>query len=155
MTAQREPKPSARERPLVSFLLLAYNHDRFIHEAIEGAFAQDKLVRVSRGRIFGIAVDIRKGSPGFCKWIAIEISADAWNQILVPKGFAHGFLTVEPDTEVLYKVTSPYFAEHDRAIRFNDPDIGINWPINKADIQISGKDQNAPFLKDIETGFVN
>ena len=121
----------------------------------EPPFAKDKLVRVTRGRIFDIAVDIRKGSPGFGKWIALEISADAWNQVLVPKGFAHGYVTLEPDTEVLYKVTAPYSAEHDRGIRFDDADIGIDWPIDRAEIQLSRKDQEAPFLKDIETGFVN
>ena len=120
----------------------------------EPPFAKDKLVRVTRGRIFDIAVDIRKGSPGFGKWIALEISADAWNQVLVPKGFAHGYVTLEPDTEVLDKVTAPYSAEHDRSIRFDDPDIGIVWPIDRAEIQLSRKDQDAPFLKNIETGFV-
>ncbi len=120
----------------------------------EPPFAQDKLVRVSRGRIFDVAVDIRKDSPQFGQWVAVEISAEAWNQVLVPKGFAHGFVTLEPDTEVLYKVTAPYSASHDRSIRFDDPEIGIAWPIDKSELQLSEKDANAPLLNDVTTEFV-
>ena len=117
-------------------------------------FAQGKLVRVVHGSVFDVAVDIRKGSPDFGRWVGREVSAKAWNQVLVPEGFAHGFLTLEPDTEVLYKVTAPYSPEHDRAIRFDDPDIGVVWPVDHCDIQLSDKDRGAPFLKEIETGFV-
>jgi dTDP-4-dehydrorhamnose 3,5-epimerase len=116
-------------------------------------FAQDKLVRVARGAVFDVAVDIRKGSPTWGKWVGVELSARAWNQILVPKGFAHGFLTLEPGTEVLYKVSAPYSREHDRAIRFDDPDIGVVWPPALAPYQLSDKDRNAPRLADVETGF--
>src|SRR5690606_30872454 len=86
-------------------------------------FAQDKLVRVIRGRIFDVAVDIRRSSPTFGKWVGLDVSTQKWNQILVPKGFAHGFVTLEPDTEVVYKVTGVYSPEHDRNIRFDDPAI--------------------------------
>lgn len=108
--------------------------------------AQDKLVRVIRGSILDVAVDIRRGSKTFGKWIALELSADRGNQILVPKGFAHGFVTLVPDTEVLYKVTDTYSPEHDRSIRFDDPAIGIEWPSMAGGFQLSDKDLKAPPL---------
>jgi dTDP-4-dehydrorhamnose 3,5-epimerase len=110
--------------------------------------AQAKLVRVVRGRVFDVVVDIRKGSPTFTQWVALELSAERWNQILVPVGFAHGFLTLEPETEVLYKVSEHYSAEHDRAIRFDDPQIGIRWPLDAGGLHLSAKDRNAPLLAD-------
>lgn len=113
-------------------------------------YAQDKLVRVVKGAVFDVAVDIRWGSPTFAKWVAIEISARRWNQLLVPKGFAHGFLTLEPDTEVIYKVTNPYSPAHDRAIRFDDADIAIAWPLPVAELQLSEKDRTAPQLRQAE-----
>lgn len=113
-------------------------------------FAQDKLVRVTRGAILDVAVDIRKSSPTFGKWVALEVSAEKWNQILVPKGFAHGFMTLVDNTEVIYKVTNYYSPEHDRSIRFDDPAIGIDWPIASADVQLSDKDQKAPLLADAD-----
>ena len=114
--------------------------------------AQDKLVRVSRGAVFDVAVDIRVGSPNFGQWVGARLSAAEWNQMLIPKGFAHGFLALEPDTEVQYKVTAPYSREHDRAIRFDDPAIGIDWPIDAAALILSDKDRTAPLLAEIETG---
>lgn len=113
-------------------------------------YAQDKLVRVIRGAILDVAVDIRKNSPTFGKWISLEVSAKKWNQILVPKGFAHGFMTLTEDTEVIYKVTDYYAPEHDRSIRFDDPAIGIEWPLPSTGVQLSDKDQNAPLLTDAE-----
>ena len=113
-------------------------------------FAQDKLVRVTRGAILDVAVDIRKSSPTFGKWVALEISAEKWNQILVPKGFAHGFMTLVENTEVIYKVTDYYSPEHDRSIRFDDPEIGIDWPIPSSGVQLSDKDQKAPLFADAE-----
>lgn len=112
--------------------------------------AQDKLVRVMKGAILDVVVDIRRGSPTFAKWIGIEISDDKWNQVLVPKGFAHGFLTLLPHTEVIYKVTDHYSPEHDRAIRFDDTDIGIAWPLPVSEIQMSDKDRRAPSLRQAE-----
>lgn len=112
--------------------------------------AQDKLVRVVKGRIFDVAVDIRKGSPTFACWTGVEISAEAWNQILVPAGFAHGFVTLEPDTEVIYKVTDTYSPEHDRSIRFDDPRIGIEWPVEASRVVLSAKDEAAPLLADAD-----
>lgn len=114
-------------------------------------FAQDKLVRVTRGRIYDVAVDIRTASTTFGQWVGVEVSADKWNQILVPSGFAHGFVTLEPDTEVVYKVTAPYSREHDRGFRFDDPDVGIDWPIEAAKLTLSDKDRAAPLLKAVET----
>src|SRR5689334_3321696 len=113
-------------------------------------FAQDKLVRVVSGAILDVAVDIRKSSPTFGRWLALEVSAEKWNQILVPKGFAHGFVTLVPDTEVIYKVTERYAPQHDRSIRFDDPAIGIDWRVSAADTILSGKDRNAPLLADAE-----
>lgn len=113
-------------------------------------FAQDKLVRVTRGAILDVAVDIRKSSPNFGKWVALEVSADKWNQILVPKGFAHGFITLSENTEVIYKVTDYYSPEHDRSIRFDDPAIGIDWPVPSSGVQLSDKDQKAPLFADAE-----
>lgn len=106
--------------------------------------AQDKLVRATRGSIFDVAVDIRRGSPTHGRWVGLVLSAELGNQILVPKGFAHGFMTIEEHSEVQYKVTAPYRPELDRAIHYADPAIGIAWPI--ADVQLSAKDQAAPLL---------
>ncbi|MDX0520740.1 dTDP-4-dehydrorhamnose 3,5-epimerase [Sinorhizobium medicae] len=110
--------------------------------------AQAKLVRVVRGRVFDVVVDIRKGSPSFAKWLGLELSAERWNQILVPAGFAHGFVTLEPETEVLYKVTEHYSAEHERSIRFDDAAIGIGWPVAADRLQLSAKDRNAALLNE-------
>ena len=115
-----------------------------------GAAAQDKLVRVVRGRIFDVAVDIRRSSPSFGRWVGAEVSADAWNQLLVPKGFAHGFLTLEPDTEVIYKVTAPYSAADERVIRFDDPAIGIDWPLAGAELIMAPRDRDAPLMEEAE-----
>jgi len=113
-------------------------------------FAQDKLVRVTRGAILDVAVDIRKTSPTFGKWLSLEVSAAKWNQILVPAGFAHGFVTLLPDTEVIYKVTQPYSRAHECTIRFDDPTLGIDWRTAPDAIILSDKDRTAPLLADAE-----
>lgn len=113
-------------------------------------YAQAKLVRVVKGAIWDVAVDIRRSSATFGKWVAIEISAERWNQILIPEGFAHGFVTLTEDTEVVYKVSAYYSPEHDRAIRFDDPAIGIDWPFVAADVCLSDKDRTAPLLNEAE-----
>lgn len=114
--------------------------------------AQAKLVRVSRGSIFDVGVDIRRSSPTFGRWAGVVLSAERWNQLYVPEGFAHGFVTLEDDTEVTYKVSAPYSPEHDRSIRFDDPAIGIEWPLDGEPV-LSDKDAAAPLLADVETGF--
>jgi dTDP-4-dehydrorhamnose 3,5-epimerase len=113
-------------------------------------FAQDKLIRVLRGSVFDVAVDIRKGSATYGKWVSCILSAETFNQLLVPKGFAHGFLTLEAHTEVLYKVTAPYAPDCDRAVRWNDPAIGVAWPLEAGQQPVlSAKDAAAPMLADI------
>jgi dTDP-4-dehydrorhamnose 3,5-epimerase len=119
----------------------------------EPPFAQAKLVRVVRGAIFDVAVDIRAGSPTFGRWVGLIVSAEAWNQILVPEGFAHGFVTLEPDCEVIYKVSSPYSREHDRAIRWDDPAIGVEWPLGGGEPILSDKDRAAPLLAEAAPSF--
>lgn len=109
-------------------------------------FAQAKLVRVIRGAIFDVAVDIRRGSPTFGKWVGAELTADNFTQILVPAGFAHGFVTRAPDTEVVYKVTAYYSPSHDRGILWNDPAIGIDWGVDPAAAILSDKDCRHPLL---------
>ena len=108
--------------------------------------AQDKLVRVTRGAILDVAVDIRVGSPTFGRHVSTVISAEAWNQILVPAGFAHGYATLEPDTEVFYKTTDFYAPDYERAIRWNDPAIGIEWGLAEGEAVVSERDSQAPLL---------
>lgn len=115
--------------------------------------AQDKLVRCSRGAIFDVAVDFRRGSASFGKWVGVELSAQNGRQLLVPKGFLHGFVTRVPDTEVQYKCSDIYAPDCDGAVRWDDPDIGIDWGLT-GDPVLSAKDQVAPLLRDVETPFV-
>jgi dTDP-4-dehydrorhamnose 3,5-epimerase len=114
--------------------------------------AQDKLVRVSRGAIFDVAVDIRPDSPTFGRWAGVTLSAEEWNQLLVPKGFAHGFVALEDGTEVIYKVSAPYAPALERSIRFDDPAIGIEWPLEEVALVLSDKDRAAPLLAQLEPG---
>lgn len=114
--------------------------------------AQTKLVRVTRGVIYDVIVDIRKGSPTFGKWQGFILSADNKRQLLVPKGFAHGFCTLVENTEVQYKVDEYYSPEHDRGILWNDPVLGIDWPVTNP--VLSEKDENHPLLADAEINFV-
>lgn len=115
--------------------------------------AQDKLVRVARGAILDVAVDIRKGSPAYGKWVTAELSAENGRQLLVPKGFLHGFATLQPDTEVLYKCTDTYAPDCDGAVHFADPDLGINWGIDPAQAILSDKDAAAQSFAEFDTPF--
>lgn len=116
-------------------------------------FAQTKLVRVARGRVLDVAVDVREGSATFLKWVGRVLTAEKGEQLLVPQGFLHAFLTLEPDTEVLYKVDAPYSKDSDGAVRFDDPDIGIDWGVPPEAIMVSEKDAAAPHVKDWSNPF--
>lgn len=116
-------------------------------------FAQDKLVRVVRGSVFDVAVDLRRGSPTYGKHVGVVLSAEAWNQILVPIGFAHGFMTLEPETEVLYKVSNYYSAEHDKGLFWNDLALDIAWPIPGGEAIFSDKDLKQPRLAELVSPF--
>jgi dTDP-4-dehydrorhamnose 3,5-epimerase len=109
-------------------------------------FAQDKLVRVVRGAILDVAVDLRRGSPTYGQHVSAVISAAEWNQILVPIGFGHGLCTLEPDTEVLYKVTNYYSSECDKGLLWNDPALAIEWPVEAGAATVSAKDRAQPTL---------
>ncbi|WP_456484997.1 dTDP-4-dehydrorhamnose 3,5-epimerase [Desulfurobacterium sp.] len=155
------------------FFLETYKKSDFTKAGINGEFVQDnhsksrkgvlrglhyqakpkmqgKLVRCIKGRIFDVAVDIREGSSTFGKWVGVELSEENKLMLWIPEGFAHGFLTLSEEAEIVYKVSgSEYSPEHDRSIRWNDPQIGIEWPIDKEPL-LSEKDRNAPFLQEAE-----
>lgn len=114
--------------------------------------AQAKLVRCTRGRIWDVAVDVRRGSPAEGRWFGVELSAANWHQLLVPRGFLHGFLTLEPHTEVIYKVDHPYDAAAEGAIAWNDPGLAIEWPLDKTP-HLSAKDRAAPGLAEWTSPF--
>jgi dTDP-4-dehydrorhamnose 3,5-epimerase len=116
-------------------------------------FAQAKLVRVVRGAVQDVVVDLRHGSPTFGRHATIILSAETWNQVYIPEGFAHGFCTLEPGTEVLYKVNRPYSAAHDRGLLWNDPALGIDWPVDAAQAIVSDKDRQQPVLAELPIFF--
>lgn len=116
--------------------------------------AQGKLVRVTRGSVFDVAVDIRVGSPTFGRHVTAVISAENWTQMWVPAGFAHGYCTLEPDTEVIYKVTDYYAPDCDRGLQWDDADLGIKWPVDSCAARLSDKDRNQPALKELAPVFV-
>ena len=118
---------------------------RGLHYQI-GPYAQSKLIRVVRGAILDVAVDIRRSSPTFGKIVTAVISADNWKQMYVPVGFAHGFVTTAPNTEVIYKVTQPYSPRDERGIRWDDPALGIAWGVDSASAVLSDRDRIHPLL---------
>ena len=115
--------------------------------------AQGKLVRVTRGAILDVAVDLRPGSPTYARHVAVELSAENWSQLWVPVGFAHGFCTLTEDTEVIYKVTVGYSPTHDKGLYWNDPALDITWPVDEVEAELSEKDQTQPLLAELPTYF--
>lgn len=115
--------------------------------------AQAKLVRCGRGRLFDVAVDIRRGSPTYGQWAGVELSFENGRQLLVPEGFAHGFVTREPGTEIIYKCSDYYAPDCDRALAFDDPEIGIDWGVTRDTAILSDKDAAAPRLADLDSPF--
>jgi dTDP-4-dehydrorhamnose 3,5-epimerase len=116
----------------------------------KGDASQAKLVRVIKGKVLDVAVDIRKSSPTFGKHVMVELSEDNKRQFFIPRGFAHGFLVLSDEAIFTYKVDNPYAPQCDAGIRWNDPDLGIEWPIDPAKVQTSEKDLKQPLLKDAE-----
>lgn len=115
--------------------------------------AQDKLVRCIRGAILDVAVDIRRSSPAFGQHVTAVLSDENWSQLWVPKGFAHGYVTLTPDAEVVYKVTEYYSPANDRGILWDDPALAIDWGVTRTHAVVSEKDKMQPKLRDIDTGF--
>lgn len=142
----------------ISYRFVQDNHSKSKAGVLRGLHfqnnpkAQGKLVRVTSGSVFDVAVDLRKGSPTFGQWVSATLSADNAHMLWVPPGFAHGVLVLEDDTQLMYKVTDVYSKEHDRALRFDDPTLNIQWPIKQPDL--SEKDLNAPFLDNLDANFI-
>nr|WP_297474155.1 dTDP-4-dehydrorhamnose 3,5-epimerase [Persephonella sp.] len=138
------------------------NHSRSIKGVLRGLhyqkepFSQGKLVRCIKGSIFDVAVDIRKGSPTFGRWVGFELSEENKYMLWIPKGFAHGFLTLSDEAEVIYKVSgAEYSPQHEAGIIWNDKDLNINWPLDQIeDVLLSEKDKKLPSLKDADINFV-
>jgi dTDP-4-dehydrorhamnose reductase/dTDP-4-dehydrorhamnose 3,5-epimerase len=124
---------------------------RGLHFQIQ-PYPQTKLVRCTKGKIWDVAVDLRKSSSTYLKWFAIELTESNHKMLLIPQGFAHGFLTLEENSEVQYKVDNLYNPSSDRSIYYNDPKINIDWPLKK--VILSDKDKNAPLLKDSDVKFL-
>ena len=116
----------------------------------KGNYSQAKLVRVIKGKVMDVAVDIRKSSPTFGKHVMVELSEDNKRQFFIPRGFAHGFLVLSEEAIFTYKVDNPYAPQSEAGIRWNDPDLGIEWPIDPAQVQTSEKDLKQPLLKEAE-----
>ena len=116
-------------------------------------FAQDKLVRVARGAILDVAVDLRVGSPTYGQHVSAVLSAENWHQLFVPVGFAHGFVTLAPDTEVIYKVSNLYAPQNDKGLLWNDPALGIDWGFTDDTATLSAKDKVQPRLADLPAYF--
>ena len=127
---------------------------RGLHFQIPPA-AQAKLVRAAAGSLLDVAVDIRRGSPTFGRHVAVVLSAAEGNQLFIPEGFAHGFCTLEANTELVYKVSGYYSAQHDRGLAWNDPELGIEWPIAEHDAVLSDKDRRQPSLSELPSHFTH
>jgi dTDP-4-dehydrorhamnose 3,5-epimerase len=116
-------------------------------------YAQDKLIRCVRGRVWDVAVDVRTGSPTFGQWVAAELSAENGRQLFIPVGFLHGFLTLEPGVEVAYKVSAPYAPECDGGVIWNDPTLALPWPLEDASPVLSQKDTRLPSMSEFQSPF--
>ena len=133
------------------------NHSRSARGVLRGLHyqlpphAQGKLVRVVQGAVFDVAVDVRRGSPTFGEWDGVELSAENHRQLWIPPGFAHGFLVLSDVADFLYKTTDYYSPADERAVRWDDPEIGIQWPALTSPPTLSGRDSIAPLLRDAET----
>ncbi|HRU33174.1 MAG TPA: dTDP-4-dehydrorhamnose 3,5-epimerase [bacterium] len=151
-------KASEFKRNGIDYDFLQDNHSRSKRGVLRGLHyqlkpaEQGKLVRCIRGRIQDVAVDIRKGSPTYGRWVAVELSEDNKKMLWIPPGFLHGFVALEDDNEIIYKVTKEYSKEYDRGIIWNDPEIGINWGIDNP--VLSEKDKRLPRLKEAENNFI-
>lgn len=117
----------------------------------KGEAAQAKLVRCTKGRIIDVVVDVRQGSPSYKKWIAVELSAENFRQLLIPKGFLHGYLTLTDEVEFLYKTDNFYNKDADRSVRWSDPELGVDWGIDNP--VVSEKDERAPLFRDTDIDF--
>jgi len=166
-----------RHRDPRGFFSETWNQDRFAAAGVPGPFIQDnhavstdrgavrglhlqigpnaqgKLVRVVRGAIWDVAVDVRHGSPTFGQWAAAEITADNWSQIWVPPGFLHGYCTLTAETEVIYKVTAPYDRSAERGVVWDDPTLAVPWPVVPGEAILSDKDQALPRFADCDAWF--
>ena len=140
----------------ISVRFLQDNHSQSAKGVLRGLHYQipprdqGKLVRVVRGSVLDVAVDVRRSSPTFRQWFAVQLTEINHKQLWIPPGFAHGFLTLSDSADLLYKVTEYYSLEHDRQVRWNDPEIGIDWPDVGMDPILSPKDADAPLLRDAE-----
>jgi len=167
-----EPKVFEDER---GFFMETYKHSEFVSFGIKEQFIQDnhsksekgvlrglhfqknpkaqaKIVRCIQGEIFDVAVDIRKGSPTYAKWVGVVLSAENKKQIYIPSGFAHGFCVLSDEAEIFYKSSSEYSPKNERGIIWNDPEININWPIKNP--VVSEKDSKNPLFKEIDNNFI-
>ena len=112
---------------------------------------QAKLVRALRGAVYDVAVDIRSGSPTYGRWVGVELTAERGEQLLVPRGFGHAYCTLTPDTEIFYKVDGAYAPSCEGGFRWNDPALGVDWPVTAAEVMVSGRDAGLPLLADMPT----
>ncbi len=159
------------------FFSETYNADRYAAAGIDCVFVQDnhsrsarrgtlrglhyqnpphaqaKLVRVVRGAVFDVAVDIRRGSPTYGRHVGAVLSAENWSQMFVPTGFAHGYCTLESDTEIIYKVDALYAPAHEHGLFWADPDLAIDWPVAPAEVVLSDKDRALPRFADLDSAF--
>tara|TARA_A100001391_G_scaffold188957_1_gene159915 strand:- start:7531 stop:8076 length:546 start_codon:yes stop_codon:yes gene_type:complete len=164
-----EPKVFGDER---GFFMESWNAAKFAEAGLDIAFVQDnhsrsqkgvlrgmhfqnpgpqgKLVRVVSGAVFDVAVDLRRSSPTFGKWTGVELSAENKRMFWVPQGFAHGFLTLEDDTDFLYKCDAPYAPQNEHSLAWDDPEVGIEWPLDGIEVQLSAKDAEGTRLSDLE-----